>query len=459
MNSAGSSPWLTMPPPSPPSSPSTAPTKGLPAQASTETTSPSLTATAIAVDPKLANDPSNILSKSGTSLLTPPITPEKADTKDCRTCNAGIHTTDGSCDLDDAGVSQQSRALPVVDIIAQQEFANGLPQQPQEYGNHYRLEEVLGFGAWSKVYRATEVPSIRVSLIEELSFSKGTDSSTPSPDEGQDDISRILAVKVPNGRHAHKILEREARILTYLHSRDMAAAYLVPFYGYHLPVCSIVMGAIPNSLESYARAASHSKGSRTPFCDPIIGAHAWFTLAKQLINGLEFLQSMGCVHGDIKPANILLRTDTHTGAVTPLYCDFTSARLISPGDANTDVEEVSAVTADYTSPELFTALRDGRGGAVATPASDVFALGVTLLFAALGESPYASASSEIQKLVMARVGTPLDFARSGSQAGRVMSGSLAARIVAPAIKKEVKERIDIELWMALATDAFIEKES
>jgi len=149
--------------------------------------------------------------------------------------------------------------------------------------------------------------------------------------------------------------------------------------------------------------------------DLVIGVETWVDLAIHLITGLAFLQDIGCVHGDIKPANVLLRTEA-SGKLIPLYCDFFSSHVVFPDTRLGDIDEVSAVTTDYVSPELLESFHHRNGErAVATFASDIFALAVTLLFTAIGEGPYAGAHMDLQKSVMAREGRPMDFARCGSR--------------------------------------------
>ena len=323
--------------------------------------------------------------------------------------------------------------------------------------------EEYGRGAWSTVYRAIErhPGKIPAPLTPPLS---------PPNSPKQASINRLLAIKAPSRGDAHRILQQEARILTYLHSFPEAAAHLVPFHGYDQPLHSLIFSAIPLNLESHvkqaARMARSNSSTKTMF-DPVVGVSEWTRLAEHLIRGLTFLHSQNCVHGDIKPANILLQKCSDD-SITPLFCDFSSSRVIAtstkePGgeDDDEEVEEVPAVTPDYTSPELLVGLHGRTPGmrAITTPASDVFSLGVTLLFAAIGESPYASARMEVQKLVMAREGRPLDFARSGEGAVRVMTGKLVDRVVKMGVEKEVKKRVGVKEWLSrIEEECVYEKE-
>ena len=379
-----------------------------------------------------------------------------------------LYETDAAAlDMLDWSVTQSAKDKPD-EIVAAAPQIQSEPKEvkwkkttPRPYPKRYELLgsvgsgfEEYGRGAWSTVFRAIECHPGKVSAPL-------TPPLSPPNSPKQAGISRLVAVKAPSRNDAHPILQQEARILTYLHSFPGAAPYLVPFHGYDQPLHSLIFSAIPLNLDSYvkqaARAARSSPSMKTMF-DPVIGTKEWSDLAEHLISGLAFLHSHNCVHGDIKPANILLlQSSRDDAAITPLFCDFSSARVIVPSTADpggqeddTDVEEVTAVTPDYTSPELLVGLHGRTPGmrAVVTPASDVFSLGVTLLFAAIGESPYASARMEVQKLAMAREGRPVDFARSGEGAARVMRGKMVERVVSMGVEKEVKKRVNAKEWLS-----------
>jgi hypothetical protein len=102
-------------------------------------------------------------------------------------------------------------------------------------------------------------------------------------------------------------------------------------------------------------------------------------LAAGLAEGLAAIHACGLVHRDLKPANVILAADG------PRIIDFGIARAV---DATTGLTETGSVvgTIAYMSPEQI------RGEAAST-ASDVFALGSVLAFAATGRPPFSGDSA------------------------------------------------------------------
>ena len=313
-----------------------------------------------------------------------------------------------------------------------------------------------GRGAWSVVYRAVE----STTAVTPPGLPTPPNSPTNNLAFASAHIKDTLAIKAPTRRDAHKILEEEARILTYLHQYPHATDHLVAFYGYDEPQHSIVLDAVPTSLDTYARSAGNraraNLSGKTMF-DPVVGISEWSHLAERLISGLAYLHDRQCVHGDIKPANILLRSITEDGHMQPIYCDFSSSHIMSKRPD--DIEESSGVTPDYSSPELLESFYRRRGDrAVVTFASDVFALAVTLLVAAIGDSPYAIVRNDIQKLGFAKEGRPFEFARMGNEASRVMKGKLVERALRGGVEKDPAKRMSVVEWKNDVSKTFEGKE-
>jgi outer membrane protein assembly factor BamB len=105
---------------------------------------------------------------------------------------------------------------------------------------------------------------------------------------------------------------------------------------------------------------------------PLLGPAVW-RLAAGLAEALQAVHARGLVHRDLKPANVLLADDG------PRVIDFGIARA---------VDGTSLTTAGYafgSPPYMSPEQADGQP---ATPASDVFALGSVLCFAATGGTPF-----------------------------------------------------------------------
>lgn len=104
---------------------------------------------------------------------------------------------------------------------------------------------------------------------------------------------------------------------------------------------------------------------------------AW--IAERMAAGLAAMHAGGLVHRDLKPANVLMGPDG------PRLIDFGIARAV---DATTMTRTGHLLgTPSFMSPEQVAGSRD------VGPASDVFALGAVVAFAATGRSPFAADST------------------------------------------------------------------
>ncbi len=128
---------------------------------------------------------------------------------------------------------------------------------------------------------------------------------------------------------------------------------------------------VPWLATVYVPAPSLSKLVRT--CGPLPPAAVRW-LAAGCAEALEAIHSVGLVHRDLKPSNVLVSPDG------PRVIDFGVARAAER--IQLTVTRGSIGTPAYMAPEQ---ARDTRQ---ATPASDIFSLGATTLFAATGHAPY-----------------------------------------------------------------------
>lgn len=336
----------------------------------------------------------------------------------------------------------------------------------REYEGRYELipgncssgYEEYGRGVWSVVYKAMEISTSKGSRVTALGMPTPPASPLSAHPQDHDVTRKYLAIKAPTRRDAYHVLGNEARILTYLHQSRNSCNYVVPFLGYEPTIHSLVLDAIPLTLNDFTNAAAKEArahfSTRTMF-DPVIGVSRWLGLCKDLIDGLAFVHSKKVVHGDIKPMNILCRmklssSESAIMEYQPLYCDFSSSHVKESGR---EPDEVGAVTAEFTAPELLQALgQKNTQKAVATYENDVFGLGVTLLTAAIGETPYAGARFQGQKTAMAKEGVPLEFARRGEQASRVRPKGVVDSVIRGAVDKNSSRRCTVRQWQAALTE-------
>ncbi len=105
-------------------------------------------------------------------------------------------------------------------------------------------------------------------------------------------------------------------------------------------------------------------------------------LADQLLDALAAAHRQGVVHRDIKPGNVLFDLDGRA--------HLTDFGIASFRDATSGLTVTGTVvgTPEFMAPEQ-------ARGERATPASDVFSLGATLLYAATGTRPYGSGDPRV----------------------------------------------------------------
>jgi len=203
----------------------------------------------------------------------------------------------------------------------------------------YRLQSLLGQGGMGRVYL------------------------------GLSPAGRAVAIKV-----VHPDLARDAEFLRRFR-QEVAAARAVSGI-YTAPVVASGLDEIPPWL-----ATAFVPG---PALDQVVTEHgplpepALWPLLAGLVEALQAIHACGVVHRDLKPANVLLAADG------PRVIDFGISRA-ADGTALTAAGVVFG-TPGYMSPEQ-------AEGMAAGPASDVFALGCVMAYAAAGAGPFGTGTA------------------------------------------------------------------
>ena len=154
-------------------------------------------------------------------------------------------------------------------------------------------------------------------------------------------------------------------------SREVAAASRVSGVFTASVIQADAEADLPWVATAYVPAPSLSTLVRR--CGPLpVPAVRW--LAAGCAEALQSIHSVGLVHRDVKPSNVLVAPDG------PQVIDFGVARVAER--VQLTATRGAAGTPAYMAPE------QARDATLTSPASDVFSLGATLVFAATGHPPY-----------------------------------------------------------------------
>ncbi|MET9968943.1 protein kinase [Streptomyces sp. NPDC006356] len=223
----------------------------------------------------------------------------------------------------------------------------------------WEVREPLASGAFATVYaaRLTEEQGLELPARAALKFLP-TGTRTP----------RQL-------RHLRELAEREVELLKRLRAPRLIRMY--DTLTVDAPEHPELDGATVLVLEQ-AEGSLHAALQHDP--EPESGP----ALLAQICEGLHQLHHAGWVHGDLKPANVLLMKD---GSVR--LADFNMAAELE----GTHAYAPTFATPDYTPPELLWPEVDERGTRI-RPSADVWAFGVLAHVALTGSFPLPGGSTE-----------------------------------------------------------------
>jgi eukaryotic-like serine/threonine-protein kinase len=212
--------------------------------------------------------------------------------------------------------------------------------------DRYRIEDRLGSGGMSSVFRATDTILERTVAV------------------------KILAEHLSDDERFVARFRREALAVAKLVHPNIVQVYDTGIdSGRHYIVMEYVRGKSGAQL-------LQSEGKLDPATAVDIGVQA--------CAGLDYAHRHGIIHRDVKPGNLMvIGGPAGGGDMTVKLADFGIARA----SEQTRITQVGSVvgTAAYLAPEQ-------AGGEEATPASDVYSLGVVLYQFLTGRLPYEGAS-------------------------------------------------------------------
>src|SRR2546428_5910924 len=196
-----------------------------------------------------------------------------------------------------------------------------LPIEPGTKLGPYEVQEVIGQGAMGVVYRAYHAELERVGAVKVLQ-AIGPDSDSKAR------------------------FQREAQAIAHMRHPNILNVYDFGEYG-----------GTPYMIVEFVPGGSLADRLRSGPVD----RQAALAFLRGIAEALDYAHSLGIVHRDVKPANVLLGPDD-----TPILADFGLAKLLE----STSIRSITGITTGtpaYMSPEQVT-------GSAVGPAADRYSL-------------------------------------------------------------------------------------
>ncbi len=236
---------------------------------------------------------------------------------------------------------------------------NTAPYRSLQHGdmlNWYRIERVLGRGGFGVIYLATDTNlDHRVAIKEYRVLAPAGSSETRL-------LTEARSSSVSQGMQ--RFIEEARNLVRFKHPNIVRVMSVFE------------MNSSAYIVMEYEEGIDLSQHLTQPGA---ISEHALKSLLIPVIDGLTLVHEAGFIHRDIKPTNILMRSNG-----SPVLLDFGSARNPSPMSSET---LTALVSAGYAPLEQYSGGSERQQG----PWTDIYALGAVLYFAVTGAEPIDSA--------------------------------------------------------------------
>jgi serine/threonine protein kinase len=273
----------------------------------------------------------------------------------CEGCGRAIAST----------IIEHDPAVTIVSRGGQFNFSVGTNQTQNDSGpsrggevlGHYRIVDALGSGGMGTVYRALDESLQRYVALKVMRESTASHADSRS-------VQRLLQEAIAQARVNHPNI---------VHIYYVGSDGRSPFFAMELVNGQTMAQRIKSSELSFSEIIDY---------------------AQQIASALKHAAELDILHGDIKPANILVN-NTNTIKLS----DFGLARRLS--EIATESNELSG-TPDYLSPEAI----DGEAIDVR---SDIYSFGVTLFEMTFRRVPYADSGRTLIQRLQAHQQHSVDF--------------------------------------------------
>jgi serine/threonine protein kinase len=213
------------------------------------------------------------------------------------------------------------------------------------FESKYTLEDQIGEGKYSKVYKAIDISQEKQVAVKIIN-KQGTTKIEKNMIRNEVSIAKV--VQHPNIISFHSVIESATH------------AYLIS---------ELIKGKDLNQLMMSRKRLSEYQAANITYC---------------LLLAVQYMHDNGIVHRDLKPENIMIELNENGHILTAKIIDFGLSKTILPNDLL--LEQCGTLT--YIAPEVF--LKYGY-----TKEVDIWSIGIILYCMLMGKLPYDDAGELI----------------------------------------------------------------